>query len=256
MLAGTAILLISCGMGAVVRSSITKNKRGAIIKLSQMFLYPLPLHENMGIPVALFRLIIIFLMAIIFGIERQRTHKPIGFGTFIFVSLGACALAIAATDLYPENPLPLLSGVITGIGFLGAGALIKTTDKIFGFTTAASIWLFAILGVVIGIGEYFLGISIYVGVWIVILFDRYLESRGIGSYQKKIIVHANAMVPEKEISSLLLLTTKKFKLISTEFDKKNSRLALTYLIEGIKEFLNKIPKALWGKEWFESCKVE
>jgi putative Mg2+ transporter-C (MgtC) family protein len=115
----------------------------------------------MEISVILLRLFFTFALSCVFGVERQKSHKPIGFGAFIFVSVGACALAITATIIEPENPLPLLGAIVTGIGFLGAGALIKTSDKTFGFTTAASIWLFAIFGIINGVGEYFLGFSIY-----------------------------------------------------------------------------------------------
>src|SRR2546428_13706698 len=75
---------------------------------------------------------------------------PVGFGTFIFVSTGAAALAILAIDLEADNPLTLLGGVITGIGFLGAGALIRANDRVFGFTTAALVWAMAALGVAAG----------------------------------------------------------------------------------------------------------
>src|SRR5207249_9333948 len=79
---------------------------------------------------AVVRLVIVFLLAFGIGLERQLRRKPVGFGTFVFVSTGACALAILSVDLEDQNPLPLLGGVITGIGFLGAGALsVRTTGS-------------------------------------------------------------------------------------------------------------------------------
>src|SRR3989338_5532799 len=93
------------------------------------------------------RFCIVFLLALMFGLERQRAHKPVSFGTFIFVSMGACALALTATSIDIEDRIIILGSIVTGIGFLGAGALIKTSDRIFGFTTAASIWIMAIFGI-------------------------------------------------------------------------------------------------------------
>jgi putative Mg2+ transporter-C (MgtC) family protein len=90
------------------------------------------------------RFALTFLIAFAFGYARQRGHKPIGFGTFIFVATGACALALTAVNRAPANPLPLLAAVVTGIGFLGAGALIRSGDQIKGFKSAASIYLSAI----------------------------------------------------------------------------------------------------------------
>ncbi|HLD87606.1 MAG TPA: MgtC/SapB family protein [Candidatus Nanoarchaeia archaeon] len=206
--------------------------------------------------VTLFRLGLVFVLTVIFGLDRQRSHKPVGFGTFTFVAVGSCGLGIAAMDLVPANPLGLLAAVVTGIGFLGAGALIKSGDKIFGFTTSASMWVLAIFGLLIGVGQYLEGIAIYIMVWAVVLFDKYLETHGIGSHQKKLTIHTSKIVPQKEIETILILSTKKHKLIVTEVDKKNSRLSFTYLIEGKRDDINNGLKKFYDKDWFESFKVE
>src|SRR3989441_2705386 len=91
------------------------------------------------------RLLFVFGLAFSVGLERQLHRKPVGLGTFIFVSMGAATLAILAITLEEDNPLPLLGGVITGIGFLGAGALIRSNDRGFGFTTAALVLAMAAL---------------------------------------------------------------------------------------------------------------
>src|SRR3989344_368271 len=210
----------------------------------------------MLISTTLIRLIITFILALIFGIERQSAHKPIGFGTFTFVSVGSCALAITALNVSPDNPLPLLSAIVTGIGFLGAGAMIKTTDKIFGVTTAASIWAFAVLGLIVGIGEYEIAATIYFLIWFVIFIDRSLEKRGMGSYQKKIIITTNTLIEEKLIRDIISTNTKKYKLIGVDINKKENTLSITYLIEGKREDINKIPDKLFKNSWFSSCKIE
>ena len=74
-----------------------------------------------------------------------------------------------AIDLEGDNPLPLLGGVITGIGFLGAGALIRANDRVFGFTTAALVWAMAALGVAAGAGLYLLVFVNYAVVWAVVI---------------------------------------------------------------------------------------
>ncbi len=214
------------------------------------------LRVFMLISIALTRLVITFILALVFGIERQSAHKPIGFGTFTFVSVGSCALAITAISISTENPMPLLAAIVTGIGFLGAGAMIKTTDKIFGVTTAASIWTFAILGLVVGIGEYEIAAAVYFLIWFVIIIDRNLEKRGIGSYQKKIIITTNKLIEEKLIRDIISNSTKKYKLIGVDINKKENKLSIVYLIEGKKEDINKIPDKLFKNIWFSSCKIE
>ena len=201
------------------------------------------------------KFIVTFVLSLIFGIERQGSHKPIGFGTFVFVAVGSCALSIAAISLSPENPLPLLGAIVTGIGFLGAGALIRTNDKIFGFTNASSIWLFAIIGVLIGVGEYILGIIIYFLAWMVIIVDIYFEKKGIGTYQRKLIIVTNRIINEKEIRTELMKGIKN-RLFDIDINKRDNQMKITFLIEGNKESINKIPNELFKKEWLDSCKVE
>ncbi len=203
------------------------------------------------------RFLITFVLASIFGIERQYSHKPVGFGTYIFVATGSCALAVIAQSFGNGNPISLIGAIVTGIGFLGAGALIKTTDKIFGFTSAASIWIFAIFGLSIGLGSYLIGIMLYVLIWVVIMFDRHLELRGVGSYQRRLTIKANRMVTNKEIDSILAFNkVKKFKMMNIEVDKKEKTVSMTYLVEGTKDHINHLAKKLYEHDWFESMKCE
>ena len=209
----------------------------------------------MELSIILLRLTLTFALPLIFGYERQRSHKPIGFGTFIFVSVGSCGLAITAT-LLNENPLPLLGSVVTGIGFLGAGALIKTNEKTFGFTTAASMWLFAIFGIIIGVGQYVIGITIYILTWVIIYFDKLFEKKRMGYYQKRLIINTNKIVEKSEIKNIFSQGMQRHKFIGIDVDKKNNTIVITYLIEGTSEDIYKISKKLYEMEWFDSCKFE
>ncbi|MCX6817528.1 MAG: MgtC/SapB family protein [Candidatus Aenigmarchaeota archaeon] len=199
------------------------------------------------------RLIITFILSMAFGFHRQRAHKPVGFGTFTFVAIGSCGLAITALNLYPENPLSLLGAVVSGIGFLGAGALIKTTDKIYGFTSAASVWLFAIFGLIIGVGEYLTGILIYIMIWAVIAVDGKLKTHGVGSYQRKLTITTNRIIDEKEIEKEL---GSNFKKVFVKVDKKNGKISVSYLVEGTKDQVREIPERLAKDEWLEYFEIE
>jgi len=174
---------------------------------------------------AVVRLVIVFLLAFGIGLERQLRRKPVGFGTFVFVSTGACALAILSVDLEDQNPLPLLGGVITGIGFLGAGALIRSNDRVFGFTTAALVWAMAALGVAAGAGLYYLAFVNYGIVWAVVLTDRYLESKGFGSHAK--VVHLTVANPIRvdELDALLPAGRAEFEKV--RIDKEAHLLTVT-----------------------------
>ena len=203
------------------------------------------------------RIALTFALSFTYGIHRQKSNKPIGFGTYSFVSVGSAALGITATTLSPENPLPLLGAIVTGIGFLGAGALIRTnTDRIFGFMNAASIWLFSILGLIVGTGEYFLAAIIYAIMWLVTYTDVYLENRGIGSYQKRFTITTNKFIDEKDIRSAMAKYGTRNKMLTAEIDKKNNKLVIAYLVEGSKESINKLAQHLYKESWFEASKIE
>ncbi|MBN2890473.1 MAG: MgtC/SapB family protein [Bacteroidales bacterium] len=200
------------------------------------------------------KMFLTFLLALLFGLERQKSHKPIGFGTFVFVAVGSCGLSIVAMQLNIENPLPLLGSIITGIGFLGAGALIKTSDKIFGFTTAASVWLFAIIGLIIGVGYYYIGALIYASIWSIILIDNLMKKRGTGSYQKKIELRTKVGYSEKVDS--LLREFLRVKMISIEFDSEKKAEVYHYIVEcsGVK--LRKLAVLLRRVDWILGYKIE
>lgn len=210
----------------------------------------------MDLGITILNFAVIFFAASLYGLQRQRAHKPIGFGTYLFVAIGGCAAAIIALDFTPDNPMPTLSAIMTGVGFLGAGALIKTSDKVLGFTSAATVWLFAVLGFIVGLGEYIVGAIIYALIWSIISIDHYLEEKAIGAYQIKLTIKTCKLLPEKEINKEIMLLTKKHKLMGIDINKKEESMTLNYIIEGSKTELNKLPDKLYSKDWFESAKIE
>jgi len=92
------------------------------------------------------------------GIEREKSHKPAGLRTHVLVSIASCLSSLIAVYYYPQFVGQILAAVITGIGFLGAGSIIFGHRNVHGLTTAASIWLVAILGIAVGVGAYFLSV--------------------------------------------------------------------------------------------------
>lgn len=202
----------------------------------------------------LLRFGITFFLSLIFGLERLRAHNPVGFGTFNFVAIGSCSLGITAMLISSESPFGLLAAIVTGIGFLGAGALIKSNDRVFGFTTAASIWILSIFGLTIGIGDYLIGGALYASVWMILGIDMILEAKGIGTYQKRITIVTNRMVEEKEIRKNF--DVKKCQIDHLIINKKENKLIVNYIIKGSKEELLPIPSNLYNKPWFESMKIQ
>lgn len=105
------------------------------------------------------RLIMGFILSGLVGIEREVSLKPAGLRTHILVGLGSTLLTILSLNAFAgSDPARVAASIIIGIGFLGAGTIIKTKEKVIGLTTAATLWIVASIGVAIGAGFYILAI--------------------------------------------------------------------------------------------------
>ncbi|MCP4799497.1 MAG: MgtC/SapB family protein [bacterium] len=115
------------------------------------------------------RLLVAMVLGGLVGMERQTRGRAAGLRTNILVCLGSAAVIVAFQKLSLEfnvgaesairmDPARAAAGVITGIGFLGAGTIVKSKDFVRGLTTAASIWVVSAIGVTVGLGEYVISI--------------------------------------------------------------------------------------------------
>ena len=130
------------------------------------------------------------LAGFIIGIERQVYGKPAGVRTSILICFGTYIfVAVAKSMVAPETThIRIIGQVIPGIGFLGAGVIITRNEIVSGVTTAATIWVLAAIGCVIGIGHYLTGIKLAVLCVFVLFGINKLESTFVlfqkGVYQK------------------------------------------------------------------------
>lgn len=105
------------------------------------------------------RLVVSVVLGGIIGFERQQRGKTAGLRTHVLVSLGSCLVSILSVNLYMgvqgltnADPARLAAQVVSGIGFLGAGAIMKEGPMVKGLTTAASLWVVASVGLAVGVG--------------------------------------------------------------------------------------------------------
>ena len=105
------------------------------------------------------RLLLAFALGAVLGFERERVDKPAGLRTHILVSLGSCLFTILSLTAFPgSDPARVAAYVVAGIGFIGAGTILQTRERIVGITTAASLWVAASIGMAAGAGFYILAI--------------------------------------------------------------------------------------------------
>lgn len=135
----------------------------------------------------LLRLVLSAVLAGLIGFERQLHRRNAGLRTHMLVSLGSCLIMLTSLylfDIYsskvPLDPARIAAGVITGIGFLGAGAIIRDAEGVRGLTTAASLWVVSGIGLAVGCGFYSAGIFTTVLTLISLYFLRHAEEKVFG----------------------------------------------------------------------------
>lgn len=129
----------------------------------------------------LIRMVVAVLLGFLVGIQREKVGKPAGARTHMLVSLGTAVvvLACAGMGMQYDAQSRVIQGIVTGIGFIGAGSILKLDQerKIQGLTTAAGLWMTAAIGIACGVGT--IGIAIIAAVLtvIVLALAGVIESR-------------------------------------------------------------------------------
>ena len=128
------------------------------------------------------RLVLSLILSGLIGLERQMHRRTAGLRTHILVSLGSCLIMLTSLyifDIYknevPLDPARIAAGVITGIGFLGAGTIIREREGVKGLTTAASLWVVAGIGLATGCGFYKAALFTTILALLTLFFLKYIE---------------------------------------------------------------------------------
>jgi putative Mg2+ transporter-C (MgtC) family protein len=127
-----------------------------------------------------FRVFVALLIGAAVGIEREYRGHAAGVRTLAMVSVGSCiftAIGIFAFPGHVTDPTRIAAQVVTGVGFLGAGAIFRAEDGVKGLTTAATVWVVAALGMSVGFGLYLIATAAAVIVLIGLVVVRPLEIR-------------------------------------------------------------------------------
>ncbi len=125
------------------------------------FLEQLLINNQINWQTATLRILLSFFIGTIIGFEREAHNQPAGLRTHILISIGATIIMLLSiyipqtfTNAANGDPGRIAAQVVSGIGFLGAGAILKFGGNVKGLTTAASIWAIAALGLAVGAGMY------------------------------------------------------------------------------------------------------
>lgn len=154
-----------------------------------------------------FKLLLSLLLGSVVGMERKRKGQIAGIRTFALISMGA-TLAMILSIYIPQEYLGLKNGdpgriaaqVVSGIGFLGAGAIIQMKGSVRGLTTAAGIWMVATIGLAVGAGMYVISIVATALIMFILVQLESIEHRiKVGAESRIVRVKVNGIVTDIEL---------------------------------------------------------
>ena len=185
----------------------------------------------------LIRVLVAAALAGVIGFERQLHGRPAGLRTHLLVGTGAALVMVTFAltarilpsdgvwgQLVRVDPGRLAAGIITGMGFLGAGTILRTGDWVLGLTTAASIWFVGALGIAAGEGLYVLATGgMLIGLIVLTVMDR-LEQRIPSAVRHELVVEIDPQVQEKVLTAIYRLRSdKKMHVYLTGWEVKNEK---------------------------------
>lgn len=188
---------------------------------------------------AVFRLCFSLILGSCVGLERKRKGQIAGLRTFALISMGA-TLAMLLSIYVPQEYMGLKNGdpgriaaqVITGIGFLGAGAIIQMKGSVRGLTTAAGIWMAATIGMTVGVGLYILSLTATALMLFILLMLEKFEHKIHAGWESRIIRIRVADIVENIDSYRNCFKTHHVNVtnVYVEYDYENPTTRLNFVV--------------------------
>ena len=180
------------------------------------------------------KIILAVIIGGIIGAERERHNKAAGLRTMILICIGSTLFTILSAKVAGPNfdPTRIASNIVSGIGFLGAGVILREGGRITGLTTAATIWLSAALGMGIGGGQYLLVVASALIVTVVLwFFPKFEERLAIPNEVRNYVITCTKSWDKfKELKSLF----KEQSLVINSYkqEKRGSDMVCTFEVYG------------------------
>ncbi len=185
------------------------------------------------------RLVVACLLGGVIGFEREHVHRPAGLRTHILVCVGSALVMITSEFIYYHysshvnvDPARLGAQVISGIGFLGAGTIIKEGISVKGLTTAASLWAVSCVGISVGIGFYSGAVIATIIIFLILVVMKKTQSKVTS--QKNIRLFVHTQVKKGEVNDLTkLIEEMGVKIKKTDFigSESEGEMVLRYTVD-------------------------
>ena len=184
----------------------------------------LTLHETSYYFGIILRVLVAVVLGFAIGFEREMTSKFAGLRTHILVCIGSCIFTILSIWVFPTavadgeyqafgDPARIAAQILTGIGFIGGGTVLRHGSSVFGLTTAATLWTTASIGMAVGCGQFILAVIATILTLCTLILIRKLETGFLKQFtQKTATIRATLIVEKAHVQEVI-------KTVSTTFDK-------------------------------------
>ena len=198
---------------------------------------------------AIIRLLLAFLLGSVVGMEREYTQQSAGLRTHILVCMGATVFTIVSASnmttgmiadptgyQYVGDPTRIAAQIVSGIGFIGGGAVLRHGASIRGLTTAASLWMMASIGMLVGIGYYQLSIVATLFSFLVLFIIGALERSMFKKYLKKYtLLRIQVTAQDENVHDVEQWVEKAFPKktveVKTQRSEQEQLATITYVID-------------------------
>lgn len=173
------------------------------------------------------KLLFAVLLGGLIGLEREFRDKTAGFRTVILICLGAALFTLVSLSFAPKaDPARIAAQIVTGVGFLGAGAILRDGARIVGLTTAAIVWLAAAIGMATGSGNFVLAATatalIILVLWLFPKIEHWIDNlREVHSYEITGDENEGLMQSVED-----LLRNSSLRVLEKRWSKENSEITL------------------------------
>lgn len=217
----------------------------------------------MELKIFIIRILVCFVLSILIGLERQYRHKTVGLRTNVLVSLGAFMFVCMSFNVNTNDTTRIAAQVVSGIGFLGAGIILKDGDRVKGLNTAATMWCVAAIGALTASGMI---IEASIGTLFILVSNTILRV-----LSQKIINKINIQEEctldikcnpneEKTVKNLILKLSNRYDLTIKNFEKTifsdNEINLKTNIISSDKLYFDEIAKVITTSANISSFSIE
>lgn len=201
------------------------------------------------------RLAVAALAGMAIGIEREWREKAAGFRTLTLVSAGSAVFVLTALATTPAEGVRMIAGIATGVGFLGAGAVLRDKGRVFGLTTAAAVWMSSAVGVAAALGLFDLTAAAVVLTIIVLFVLSLIPFDRVQHETRTYTLEWSAAVPFDRLNSSEDFEKHGATAYFSAMSDTEDHYEVTWLVDGPRSVHEAITEELAGRSDVETFTV-